>query len=548
MRMQMKISGQRALALAIMMAGAMALAQQPTGTLAASKPKTPSGATITIPNPAKLPSIGKVDARYASFNVEMAEITGGRFWKPYPKAGAQPLAPPAAQTSHAGDHSQPPGTSADLYQYRPPIDLSNPRLVKLARELGPSYMRVSGTWANRTWFQDDDQPARSTPPAGFGSVLTRAEWHGVLNFLHATGDSLVTSFAVSAGTRNAAGEWTPDQAQAFIDFTHHVGGTIAAAEFMNEPTFPEVGGAPKGYDAAQFARDAKSFAAFLRTASQGTVFLGPGGVGEGPHSLMPPGMQMKLMESDAILAATGPVFDAFSYHFYGAVSQRCMGRTTVADALSDEWLDRTVQTEEFYAALRDKYMPGKPLWLTETAETACGGDPFASDFADVFRYLNQLGALAQRGVQTVMHNTLAASDYGLLDERTLEPRPDYWATLLWKRTMGQTVLQPALHPAPGLRLYAQCAPAGGGAVTLLVLNMQATALTLRLPEAAQQASLTAASLTSSRALMNGKPLATTPDGTVLLPSTVLAHAGNLTLPATSATFLTFPHASNPACR
>jgi len=26
-----------------------------------------------------------------------------------------------------------------------------------------------------------------------------------------------------------------------------------------------------------------------------------------------------------------------------------------------------------------------------------------------------------------MHNTLAASDYGLLDEKTLMPRPNYWA-------------------------------------------------------------------------------------------------------------------------
>jgi hypothetical protein len=526
-----------AAALAGMMMGAAAHAQQPTN------------AAVTIPNPSKMLATGKVDARFASYNVEMAEITGGRFWRPYPKAGATK---PPAPSSHAGDHSQPPGTSADLYQYRPPINLGNPRLVKLARALGPSYLRVRGTWANRTWFQDDDQPARTTPPDGFGSVLTRAQWRGVLNFLHATGDSLVTSFAVSAGTRNASGAWTPEQARAILDFTRQAGGTVAAAEFMNEPTFPEVGGAPKGYDAAQFARDAKSFAAFLRTASPGTVFLGPGGVGEGPHSLLPPGMQMHLMKSDAILAATGPIFDAFSYHFYGAASRRCQGRTTVAEAMSDEWLDRTVQTEEFYAALRDRYIPGKPIWLTETAEAACGGDPFAGQFADVFRYLNQLGALAQRGVQAVMHNTLAASDYGLLDEQTLEPRPDYWATLEWKRTMGQTVLDPALKAGKqahlGVRLYAQCAPAGKGAVTVLVLNTRPAAITLLLPTAARQATLTASSLTSTHTLLNGKPLATTPDGSLLVPNTVPAHAGKLTLPATSATFLTFPQAGNAACQ
>ncbi len=514
---------------------------------AAAQTPPPTTAATAIPNPSTMAATGKVDARYASYNVEMAEITGGRFWRPYPKAGAtKSLAPP----SHAGDRSQPPGTSADLYQYRPPIDLSNPRLIKLARALAPSYLRVSGTWANRTWFQDDDQPARTTPPDGFGSVLTRAQWRGVVNFLHATGDSLVTSFAVSGGTRDASGAWTSQQARAMLDFTHQAGGTIAAAEFMNEPTFPEVGGAPKGYDAVQFARDAKAFASFLRAASPETVFLGPGGVGEGPNSLLPPGMQMHLMKSDAILAATGPIFDAFSYHFYGAASQRCQGRTTVAEAMSDEWLDRTVQTEAFYAALRNQYMPGKPIWLTETAEAACGGDPFAGQFADVFRYLNQLGALAQRGVQTVMHNTLAASDYGLLDEQTLEPRPDYWATLEWKRTMGQTVLDTVQKPAapPGVRFYAQCALNGKGAVTVLVLNTRSTAITLLLPQAARQATLTAASLTSTHTLLNGKPLATAPDGSLLVPSTIPVRAGKLALPAASATFLRFPGAGNPACQ
>jgi hypothetical protein len=508
-----------------------------------------AGGGIVLADPARMRATGSVDPRYASFNVEMAEVTGGRFWKPYHASAKQT----AGAAAHAEDHSQPPGMSDSLYQYRPPIDLSNPRLRMLARELGASYLRVSGTWANSTWFQDDDLSARATPPEGFRSVLTRAEWKGVLEFLHATGDSLVTSFAISAGTRNAQGEWTPEQARAWIDYTHRAGGTVAAAEFMNEPTFPTVGGAPTGYDAAQFARDAKSFAEFLRQASPKTIFLGPGSVGEGTN-LLPPGTKMKLMHTDAILQATGPIFDAFSYHFYGAASRRCMGTTTVAQAMTDEWLDSTVAAEQFYAELRDRYMPGKPMWLTETAEAACGGDEFAGQFVDIFRYLNQLGALAQHGVKVVMHNTLAASDYGLLDERTLEPRPDYWATLIWKRTMGRTVLDPGwkvqqdMKAQPGIHVFAHCALDGGGAVSVLVLNTRASAVTLQMPEAAQRGTLTAPSLTSTHVLLNGKPLATRPDGSVMVPSTVEAHAGLLTLPPASASFLTFARAGNAACR
>ncbi len=198
--------------------------------------------------------------------------------------------------------------------------------------------------------------------------------------------------------------------------------SITAIEFMNERTFAMVGGAPQGYDAAVLARDAKIFATFLRKESPATIFLGPGSVGEGV-SLGPAGMKLKLITTDDLMQATGPIFDAFSYHFYGTVSRRCAGSVTIDQALSADWLDRTDTVEAFYAALRDKYLPGKPIWLTETGQAACGGDPFAGQFADSFRFLNQLGTLAQKGVKSIMHNTLAASDDGLLAEDTLEPKP-----------------------------------------------------------------------------------------------------------------------------
>ena len=151
--------------------------------------------------------------------------------------------------------------SPDLYQYRPPIDLSNARLRKLAAALGPAYVRVSGTWANTTYFQDSDKPAPKTAPKGFNGVLTREQWKGVVDFAQAANAKIVTSFATSAGTRNAAGVWTPDQARQFLAYTKSIGGNIAAAEFMNEPTFAAMGGAPKGYDAAAYGRD---FAVFRR--------------------------------------------------------------------------------------------------------------------------------------------------------------------------------------------------------------------------------------------------------------------------------------------
>src|SRR5277367_6463623 len=150
-------------------------------------------------NPSALPKIGAVDPRFQSYNVEMVEIIGGRFWKPYGSKTATP--PPSAAT--------PGGIDPGLFEQRTPIDLSNPRLRKLAAALGPAYIRVSGTWANTLYFQDTDAPAPATPPEGFGGVLTRAQWKGVINFAKAANAEIVTSMAISPGVRGADGVWTP---------------------------------------------------------------------------------------------------------------------------------------------------------------------------------------------------------------------------------------------------------------------------------------------------------------------------------------------------
>ncbi|MBV8113619.1 MAG: hypothetical protein JO300_02680 [Silvibacterium sp.] len=509
-----------------------------TPSLTAQEPKAPAGI-----NPSAMPRISSVDERFQSYNVEMVEVTGGRFWKPYSaEPEAKPTPPPLP--------NQPVGMSPSLFQYRPPIDLTKPRLRKLAAALGPAYLRVSGTWQNSTYFQDSDNPPPQSPPKGFNSVLTRQEWKGVIDFSNAADAKIVTSFAISPGTRDTAGLWTPDQASRFLAYTKSIGGSIAAAEFMNEPTFAMMGGAPKGYDAAAYARDVAVFVPFIRKTAPGLVVLGPGSVGEGVA--LAPG-PIPLLKTEDLLRATGPAFDVFSYHFYGAVSSRCSQGTGIGTtpeaALSDEWLSRTDTVEAFYADLRDRYLPGKPLWLTETGQAACGGDRWASTFLDTFRYLNQLGTLAQRGVQVVAHNTLAASDYGLLDENTYAPRPNYWAALLWRRLMGTTVLNPGASPDPKLKLYAHCLRNTAGGVALLAINTDRDAPhSLTASSAAERYTLTASSLLATTIKLNGAALKLGPDDRLPPLSGTPTRPGSLTFAPASITFLAFPKANNATCR
>ncbi len=510
----------------------------------AMSPAAALGQNAVALTPAKMPRLGTIDERFQSYNIEMVEVTGGRFWAPYKHSDAAPATAPDTKLS------TPSGMDPSLYRYRAPIDLSNPKLRKLAAGLGPAYVRVSGTWANSTYFHDSDGPAPKTPPPGFGGVLTRQQWHGVVDFSHAVDAKIVTSFAISPGVRDADGVWTPIEAKKLLAYTKSVGGSIAAAEMFNEPSFASMGGAPKGYDAAAYGRDFHAFHAFVSQAVPDMKVLGPGSVGE---SGALGGLPAFLIKSEDMLKAGGPGVDDFSYHFYGAVSTRCMqmgkaGQTTPEAALTDDWLSRTDRDEAFYARVRDQFEPGKPMWLTETGEAACGGNAWAADFIDSFRYLNQLGSLAKRGVQVVMHNTLAASDYALIDESTLNPRPNYWSAVLWRRLMGTTVLDAGAVATPGLYVYAQCLRDHPGGVALLAINADKTASReLTLPTASSRFTLTANNLMDTSVLLNGTELKLSPDGDLPTIAGVKMPAGKVTLAPVSISFFAIPGANNSSC-
>jgi len=512
--------------------------------LAASPEAKPAAVALA---PAAMARIGTVDPRFQSYNVEMVEVTGGRFWKPY----ASKAAPKPAPSPSPSGMDTPGGMNPDLYEYRPPLDLGNPRLRKLAAALGPAYVRVSGTWANSTFFpESDDAPA--APPAGFGGVLTRAQWKGVVDFSRAVDAPIVTSLATSVGTRDAAGVWTPAQARRLFAYTKALGGHIAAAEFMNEPNFASFGGTPPGYDAAAYGRDFKVFRPFAREAAPDMMILGPGSVGERASGGLGSGT-IRTIKTRDLLAATGPGVDAFSYHHYGTVSKRCAGgnipMTSPEEALSEEWLARTDASLAFYRSLRDEFEPGKPMWLTETADAACGGNPWASSFTDTFRYLDQLGRTAKQGVQVVAHNTLVASDYGLLDEHDFTPKPNYWGALLWRRLMGSTVLDPGVPIRGGLHAYAHCLRDKPGGVALLLLNTdRVTAQAITVPAASERYTLTSPDPLSRRVDLNGRALTLGAGDALPALAGTRAAAGEVTLAPASITFLAVPAAGNSACR
>ena len=209
------------------------------------------------------------------------------------------------------------------------------------------------------------------------------------------------------------------------------------------------------------------------------------------------------------------------------------------------------------------------------------------------RWLDQLGALAKRGTAVQCRQTLAGADYGLLDEETLEPTPDYWASLLWRRCMGTAVHDTMVMAATAdgvplfrggggtteadtaalrmVRIYchrgaaaAAVAPAVSGkegqdgmdraavVFSFLAINLGAEDVALDLRVSGYEASdestdaaavwvLNAPSLSSSVVSINGVEAATLPDGTAPeFPPARLSADGYATVPAGAAAFVRLP--------
>jgi heparanase len=503
----------------------------------------PRAAAAAEIQPGHLPRIGAVDERFQSYNVEMAEIIGGDFWRPYGPGGKVELQPAAPGKSAAG-------RDAKLFQAVPPLDTANPRLRKLAAALGPAYVRISGTWANSVYFHDADTPPPATAPQGFNGVLTRSEWKGAIEFARAANAELVSSFAVSAGVRDRTGVWTADQAAKWLAYTKAAGGRIAAAEFFNEPTLPALGGAPNGYDAAAYARDFAIFRSFAQRLAPDMAIVGPGAIGEATVDVGD-GRSDMIATEDLLAAPPRPVFDIYSYHHYPALSIRCasMGSQTTADAaLSEDWLARGDKSNAFHVGLRNRYEPGAPVWITEIADAACGGNPWAKTFLDSFRYVDTLGRLARNSVAVLFHNTLAASDYGLLEPGTFEPRPNYWAALLWRRLMGPAVLD-AGGSREGLHLYAHCLRGHPGGVALLAINNSRTSASdAALSAPSERYTLAAAGLKSEQIALNGKLLLLGPNDELPLIAGDAEPPGRMNFAPATISFLAVPNAQNPQCQ
>ena len=461
--------------------------------------------------------IRKFNPYVMSYNVEMTEITGGTFWKAYTEgqiAGTEQF--PKLEGGFSNHTAM-----AGLMQYYPPINLYDKKLRAMAKELGPVWVRVSGTWATKTYY-DFEGTTGGKAPEGYQSVLTKEQWLGVLDFCKFLGAKLLVSASNCQGDHKDGGPLDLTQIKKLFALTDSVGGTIDAFEFMNEPNMLQVSGAPLGYDFPDYVRDQDIANAWVKENYPKCLIVGPCNTGmvdeadgDSQMAKMGSGMgdMMKMGTVHDLMRGAKVPMDVYSYHYYNGISERLasmmpQGHWPAEMAHSDAYLAVAPGICAANRAPRDKYVPGAEMWVTESGDAGGGGNTWASTYLDVLRTLNELGSFVTLTDGVIFHNTLASSDYGFLQHGSFDPRPNYFAALLWQRLVGNTCYKTVNPAKEGAHVYCHSRKDGKDGYCYLIINNSLTdETTVSLPGEAEMYILSGnGNMRSKIMYLNGRPL------------------------------------------
>ena len=180
------------------------------------------------------------------------------------------------------------------------------------------------------------------------------------------------------------------------------------------------------------------------------------------------------------------------------------------------------------------------MCVKESGDAGGGGDTWSSTFLDVFRTLNELGGFASLTNGVIFHNTLASSDYGFLAREVFDPRPNYFAVLLWNRLMGETVYDSGEPVREGAHVYVHSRKDGkDGAVYLIINNSLTETTTVELPKEAERYTLAGegGKVRAKVMTLNGNPLVLGEGNALPQLKPEIQPAGNVELAPGTCTFL-----------
>ena len=445
--------------------------------------------------------------------------------------------------------------------------------------------------------------------------LTEDRWDRILAFSNATGLPLIFGLntCFRRGYAQPVPAWDPTNAVMLMNYTkhHRLGEQVAGWELGNEIENTDKWGPANGIldQPAVIANDWHT----LKKSVESVFGDVTGGGALQQHQQQPQKQQQQQQQQQQFfgpdmkaemdfLTPFSPlakdVIDHATWHYYMFKEGR---KVSVLDVFNATHLDNVVESR---AAPFAAVFNGRS-WVGEYGGAEGGGHTGITDrFADAFWNADQLGLLPYYGVQGQLRQTLTENALGILDleGNHFAPRPTYFMYLVWKKVMGRSMLNttstaagtagvgiPSL-PSPAtlaaaagatsgagvgvggagvgegagvgsaksksksLRAYAACHALGKGAVTVLLLNLDSSALQIELPQVAAKRIewiMTGkdGDPAASTVLLNGRALATDSEGNPPeLQGAAQSNRTPLSLPARSFAFVVLQDAKAEACQ
>ncbi|XP_037609561.1 heparanase [Sebastes umbrosus] len=370
------------------------------------------------------------------------------------------------------------------------------------------------------------------------------------SFTNCSGMDLI--FGLNALLRTADNSWNSSNAASLLSYCESRRYRMSW-ELGNEPNSYEkkagirVDGRQLGRDFTRL-RDMMSQSKFYHDAAL-----------YGPDVGQPRDRRTDILEG--FLQTGSEAVDALTWHHYYVNGRD----TSLEDFIDPEVLDTlALKTTEVLKKVK-LVSPEKPVWLGETSSAFGGGAVGLSDtFVAGFMWLDKLGLAARLGLDVVMRQVFIGSgSYHLVDDN-LDPLPDYWLSVLYKRLVGPEVLKVGFSSfarSKRVRLYLHCSTresSSSGAVTLISLNLSKKPVWIVVPASVSSSTVEAFVLQSdqpgedglySRSVkLNGDVLKMVDDQTLPdLKAAPLPPSERLQLPAFSLAFFVFTDAAAAAC-
>ncbi|XP_026210608.1 heparanase [Anabas testudineus] len=466
--------------------------------------------------------------------------------------------------------------------------LSSPKIRTLAKALTPAFLRFGGTRQDFMVFTPQgfhkDSGVTADPscdgvelPSWLEDKLKK-EWtqqqlilmkedlqrkytrvkftESTVDLLHSftncSGMDLI--FGLNALLRTADNRWNSSNARSLLQYCESRRYRMSW-ELGNEPNSYEKKAGIR-VDGEQLGRD---FTHLRELMSESKLYRDAGLYG--PDVGQPRDHRIDILKG--FLKSGARVVNACTWHHYYV-----NGR----DASLDDFLDPvvldtlTVKTNKVLQEV-NLVSPGKKVWLGETSSAYGGGAAGLSDtFVAGFMWLDKLGLGAALGLDVVMRQVFVGSgSYHLVDDN-LDPLPDYWLSVLYKRLVGPEVLKIEAFSnfvqSKRVRLYLHCSNTKSyrrGAVTLISMNLSKKPARISVPALVSSSTVEAFVLQSdqpgerglySRSVkLNGEVLKMVDDKTLPdLKGSRLPPAKHLQLPAYSLAFFVFIEAQAAACQ